>query len=118
MVVDYILVNSIDVCAITESWLQDHDQVIMSEITPEGYKLITHNRKVKGGGGIAVIHKDMLKFVHISKVEKESYEYIELLLSSGSVSVRLFIIYHAPYSSTHKVTTGMFYVNLNCMWRV
>ena len=54
----YIIERSIDLCAITETWLRPDDWVSLADITPPGYKALSKPRQDGRGSGIALIHKD------------------------------------------------------------
>lgn len=106
--VDFIQTEHIDVCAITETWLKSDDSVLMGDLTPNGFKLDVHNRLDRGGGGIAVLHKSALNLRIIECGRKSSYEFMEVFIPSGSLSVRLLILYRIPYSNVHRVTFNSF----------
>ena len=56
----YITERSIDLCAITETWLRPDDWVSLADITPPRYKALSKPRWDGRGGGIALIHKDYI----------------------------------------------------------
>ena len=102
----YIITYDVDVCVIT--WLTATDNAVMFEITPVGYKLICSLRADRRGGGLAIIFKENLKFKSIEMGERSSYEFLELYLADGSVSLRLVAVYRPPFSPTHRVSIGTF----------
>ena len=61
---DFICENDLDICTITETWLNksdDKDKVVTGDLTPAGYDLL-HVPRAKGkGGGVAVILKSTIK---------------------------------------------------------
>lgn len=59
---DYIVSNNIDLLALTETWL-GKENVILSELTPEGFSVLQWPRKHRGGG-LALIHKDHISCCH------------------------------------------------------
>ena len=109
----YIITNDVDVCVITETWLTATDNAVMFEITPVGYKLICSHRADRRGGGLAIIFKENLKFKSIEMGERSSYEFLELYLADGSVSLRLVAVYRPPFSPTHRVSIGTFIDEFN-----
>ena len=58
----HITLNDIDICPITETWIQtDQDlQILDANISGLGYKVIDKHRENKPGGGIACIYKGHL----------------------------------------------------------
>ena len=58
----YELINkNIDLCAITETWLQNNDMIV-DQIPQPGYHIILHPRTDgHRGGGVALIYKDGIK---------------------------------------------------------
>ena len=61
----YITERSIDLCAITETWLKPDNQVSLADITPSGYKALSKPRLEGRGGGIALIYK---KYITIKEI--------------------------------------------------
>ena len=61
----YITERSIDLCAITETWLRLDDQVSLAAITPSGYEALSKPRLEGRGGGIALIYK---KYITIKEI--------------------------------------------------
>ena len=53
-----IIDNDIDILVITETWLSPQDDVILGRITPEGYSALHQGRENRGGGGVAIVHKN------------------------------------------------------------
>ena len=62
----YITWRSIDLCAITETWLRPDDQVSLAAITPSGYKALSKPRLEGRGGGIALIYKKCITIKEIN----------------------------------------------------
>ena len=55
----HITLNDIDICFITETWINtDHDlQLLEANISGLGYKIINKCRENQSGGGVACIYK-------------------------------------------------------------
>ena len=106
--VDYVTSSKADLFALTETWLSEIDDALRGEITPTGLKLIDHSRKNRRGGGTALLFRESLNFQKIAARELRSFEYLELIVSSGTFKVRLVILYRPPYSPLHPVTTSTF----------
>ena len=63
---------------ITETWLKPQNDLEMSEVTPEGFKLDPLHRLHNKAGGIAVIHNPKLKVQVSDKGQFTSYDYMEV----------------------------------------
>ena len=95
-----IIERSIDICAITETWLRPDDWVSLADITPPGYKALSKPRWDGRGGGIALIHKDYITIKEINI----STEFLTIELANYKVKVPgkvidLLIIYQIPSTS-------------------
>ena len=51
-----------EIALLTETWLKVEDLITQNELTPPDFDLKTKNRKVKIGGGIALLHRSNLPF--------------------------------------------------------
>ena len=43
-------------CALTETWIKDQDDKTLLQLCPSGYKCISIPRKMRSGGGLALIN--------------------------------------------------------------
>lgn len=58
---DYICEHKVDLCAITETWLNLDDAVIFrAEMSQVGYRFLDQPRSGRGGGGTGLIFRDSL----------------------------------------------------------
>ena len=51
----------INICAITETWLKEGDEIGKVALKPEGYEIFSSPCSVRLGGGIAIIYKEDLQ---------------------------------------------------------
>ncbi len=109
-IVDYISDHNIDLCCITESWIQDGDSVTQEELKPNGFDLRNFPRNNRTGGGIAIIFKESIKPKLVSAFERKSFECTEWIIPMESLSepVRLVIVYRPPYSPVYPVPVSTF----------
>ena len=98
-----------DIVVYTESWLNMHDDVIRTLITPQGFELIDSPRENRVGRGIGIIFKSGFKMKLISKGIKLSYEYLEVNFIAQGYNIILLIVYRPPYSQANSVTTNVFF---------
>ena len=78
----FIKDHNLDVLTITETWLptNEKNQVILNELTPEGYKIAHISRESRKGGGVAVVYKSLLKGSNQTNKTFGTFECIEILL--------------------------------------
>ena len=59
---DYVFEQSIDVLAITETWLSsdENTQTIINELCPEGYAFMHVQRMDRQGGGVGLLNTVVL----------------------------------------------------------
>ena len=96
----YLLEKSIDVCAVTETWLKENDEYGLREIPPSGFKIISKPRcDGRQGGGIALIYKENYT---INDHKINNSEYMELPafhLHIRDCVINLLVIYRYPNKS-------------------
>ena len=109
MLVDYLCDLKADLYAITETWLTEKDAAVRAELALDGYNFVDHPRVGRCGGGTGLIYRDTLRVQKVEAGEKESFEFSELVVSTVSHKLRLFIIYRPPYSDEHRVPTSVFF---------
>lgn len=94
---DFIVENNVDIMAITETWLgTDIDQIVLNELTPDGYKMYHKPRRGRKGGG-AVIARLNLKIVEEKQsCENVQFEHIGCVVYSQNHKFRMSIVYRPP----------------------
>jgi hypothetical protein len=94
---DVVYGNSIDVIALTETWLSNH--VRNDEILPVGYKLFRRDRQTgKRGGGVLLAVKDSVRTEPTDFVS-DSLELASVVINSSSKKVLVAVCYRPPDSS-------------------
>ena len=97
----YLLENSIDVCAVMETWLKEDDEYGLHEIPPLGFKIISKPRcDRRQGGGIALIYKGN-HTINDHKINTNS-QYMELSVFDLHIQdhvIDLLVIYRYPNTS-------------------
>lgn len=90
---------------ICESWLNDLDSAILSELTLPGYSKLYHCPCAdRRGGGTVLLYRDGLDVNKVFTAEKSLFEVSEWLVVFGSVHLRVVIVYRPTYSAEHPVT--------------
>ena len=102
-VIDHITDNKLDIVGITETWLSNNDKnnmLVMNTCLDSGYTLHHRPRNTgRKGGGVGVLINNRIK--HQSRIlhdkpEIMSFESIELVITLGSVTILLSVIYRMP----------------------
>ena len=98
----YLIENDIDVCCVTETWLND----TMSDalICPDDYVVHRQDRST-AGGGVAVFTKKLIRSVAVElPVEYKHLEIVCVDLSFSTTDCRVICIYRKPGFSPADVT--------------
>ena len=99
---------------VCESWLNDLDSAILSELTLPSYSKLYHcPRADRRGGGTALLYRDGLDVNKVFSSEGSSFEVSKWLVVFGSVRLRVVIVYRPTYSAQHPVTTSVFFHELS-----
>ena len=108
----HILENGIDVCCVTETWLENnnpkHEQ-IRADLRVSGYGFIDVTRNFKTGGGTGIIFKKALNVKLIDFGQKTSFEYSVYKMECSLMTIHIIIVYRPTYSPTHPVSTTVFF---------
>ena len=100
MFTDTLVIDKYDVCAFTESLLNESDCIARKSMTPDLYTLIAVPRRERRGGGTGLISKSYLKPKLIDSAAFNSYEYSEYLVTCKSTHINVFVIYWPNYSNS------------------
>ncbi len=93
MLYDHIIDNDLDIFLFTETWLTDHDQSAIAELTPTGYSLKHIARNYRRGGGVAILYKTELSIL-LHEVKTTHFECLDCTIRIDSqTSIRLTIVY-------------------------
>ena len=96
----YILEEDLDITVLTETWLKDGDIAMTRDLAPDGFSIYNVNRKLKSGGGVAIIYRDGLIFKPTNHKHFESLEYILGSVSNSTTQVTLLVVYRPPGSNS------------------
>ena len=100
-VIDHITDNRLDIVGITETWLSNDDKNNMSVVNTclnNGYTLHhrPRNTGIRGGGVGRVLIKNQInvksRMIGVNP-EITSFESMEVVITVGSITIRLFVIY-------------------------
>ena len=102
--------NDADMCVVTETWLNDDDQVWLqsSKFNKNGWKCYNINRQGRQGGGLTLIYHDRYHTKCHEQGATRSFEYGIWQVKSSKLTNVIIAIYHPPYSDVNPVTNSMF----------
>ena len=114
-VVEHVLSNKIDICAVTEAWLKPADDAIRQECQPVGYSFTDYPRQSgRVGGGTGLLCRSNLTPSLVGSGENKSFEFSEWLIKCPSLAIRLIVVYgqhtqrniqsHQPYLMRNLVS--------------
>ena len=83
----------LDICAITETWLKEDDEIGKATLKPEGYEILSSPFPIRLGGGIAVINKDDLKVTKSWEHHFGNYKCTDYKISFDHSSYSLGLFY-------------------------
>ena len=83
----------LDVCAVTETWLKEGDEIGRVALRPEGYEILSSPHPMRLGGGIAIIHKEDLKITKSHEYKFGTCECTDFKVSFGLSSYTLGVFY-------------------------
>ena len=66
--------EDLDVAVITETWFKTQQNNCTATLRENGYSIFHLNREEKGGGGVAIIHRDSLKLNNAKCYNFETFE--------------------------------------------
>lgn len=113
MIHDMIINNSIDICAITETWLsgdhRDHHSLADLKNTLPDFQVHHIPRRDRAGGGVLVCLKQSFHVHQHETTECDSFEYIDLsITSSSNTPLRLLVVYRPQRLLNKKSTATLF----------
>ena len=110
MIMTEIKENNIDICVITETWLNTLDEawVSGSEFNCDAYSVSTVNRKKGRGGGLALVYRRGATVKLKSCANKNTFEYAIWEFKNRKSTINIFAVYRPPYSQKHQRTIPQF----------
>ena len=119
LIKDWVVDNSIDILALTETWLQpdNKDDHITGELTPTGYSFY-HSPRQTRGGGVGILIKDGFDISrsNISAHQFQTFEFMDMQIKTSlSRSVCIVIIYRPPLSSNRDCIPDHFMVEFGSL---
>ena len=86
--------EDLDLAVITETWFKTQQNNYTANLKENGYSIFHLNREEKGGGGVAIIHRDTLKLNSAKCYNFETFEcVIGTIASISSQKITFVAIY-------------------------
>ena len=98
---ELIIDKSFDILCVTETWLNDLDTAVVSEMTPSTHTFVHLPRVGQMGGGVGLFLSN--SFTHIRMVKRDtftSFEFIEVNFKHQGSNLVFIIVYRPPNSNT------------------
>lgn len=101
-VLELLKENSIDLCCVTETWLNMKDVAKFAEIHDHGYDLFSAPRRGRGGGVAFIFDKSRVKPVRHNVATFSSFEVLECIVKSSGQLLRFCVIYRSTQISSKE----------------
>ena len=83
----------LNVCAITETWLKEGDEIGRVALRPEVYEILSSPCPMRSGGGIAIIYKEDLQITKSHEYKYGTCECTDFKINFGQSSYTLDLFY-------------------------
>ena len=105
---DHLISNKIDICVVTEVWLNNLNPIVIADLNDQGYVFKPTVRQQRGGG-IAISSRKNINITEVDKSgDKSTFEFVKWQVITDHHSFCLFGIYHPPPSEQHQFTNQQF----------
>ena len=107
--IDHITQSHVDICVMTETFLTEQNNVTRAALHLPGYAFQDQPRSNGAArGGFGIFYHDSFQLSKLSHTERRSFELSERGVSWHNYCMRLCIVYHQPYSTSHPITNATF----------
>ena len=86
-------------CALTETWIKEDDDITPLQVCPSGYKYISIPRKVRSGGGLALIYHNSINLKRDKEYSFNTMECAYFSIKLPSKTIHLGLKYRPPDGS-------------------
>ena len=100
-----LIENDFTLCALTETWIRQEEDVTPVQLCPPGFKSISISTKDRTGGGIAVVYKDILTVRPRATHNYSSMECGSFSIDLPKSTINMSVMYRAPNSSVPVFAT-------------
>ena len=107
--IDHVTQSQVDICVVTKTFLTEQNNVTWAPLHPSGYAFQDQPRSNGAArGGIGIFYHDSFQISKLSHEERRSFELSEWHVSWHNYCMRLCIVYHQPYSTSHPIIDATF----------
>ena len=107
--IDHVTQSQVNICVVTETFFTEQNNVTRAALHPSGYAFRDQLRSNGAErGGIGIFYHDSFQISKLSHEERRSFELSEWHVSWHNYCMRLCIVYHQPYSTSHPITDATF----------
>lgn len=99
---DLIVDQSIDILAITETWIKPHTDYVTDLIAPIGYVTHSQPRANEKGGGVAVVMRSALNAARQKTTVFSTFDVCTVVIPTKPVPTSLTVIYRPPSSPRNR----------------
>jgi len=102
--------NSLDICVVTETWLNNLDDIWLerSECNYDGFSVSNVNRKIGKYWRLVLITRRPFTVKQKVIVNKDTFEYAIRELKIKTYILNILVVYRPPYSQGHQLTIPQF----------
>ena len=104
----YCIMEDLDFCAVTETWLTNEDALIINDLQSTTHSCFSIERKGGRGGGLGLLVKNNIKVKLGSADQYSSFESGLFNLTIGDFNLTLIVTYRPPYTPQHPVPVAVF----------
>ena len=106
--IDHVVQSQVDLCVVTKTFLTEQNNVTRAALHPSGYAFQDQPRSNGVARGVGIFYCDTFQISKLSHEERRSFELSEWQASWHNYCMRLCIVYHQPYSTSHLITDAIF----------
>lgn len=101
--------------AVTETSLNNQDDAVRAEFSPDGYNLLDHARPCRQGGGTALLFRDLLAVKKEDGGLKVSFEFSEWTVQQASSHDRRVVIIYRLQSDSgdRRIPMNIFFTEFS-----
>ena len=111
-ILNYFEEKNVTIAVLQETWLKKCDLSVHSEINERGYKIISHTRDERRGGGLAFIFRPSLNVKRFSikakGIKYASFQTVCCKFASNGKQFKIINLYRPPYSKKNPYTIRHF----------
>jgi hypothetical protein len=93
-----VLCDSLDIIAITETWLKTGNRDYIGEYSLPGYNILNRDRENRAGGGLMIYIKNNINITEVTLTNATSSE-LQCIDIGNEIKYRIILAYRPPNNS-------------------